>query len=142
MMETNENLKEVKDFPNQETRYQQVLEEMKQLVLFLEDEMKRCPSDDLTFSLTETVDFYSLKRYFKFKSKSHNDNNLLKKFKDSFLSGLSMFDSFVVIPINDSYNIESSNNKGNKFISPKVFDINGDDGYISSGPNEIFFIFI
>ena len=35
------------DFPNQETKYQQTVEEMKQLIPFLQEEMKTCPVDDL-----------------------------------------------------------------------------------------------
>ena len=137
MKENNESQNEIKDFPNQETKYQQVLEEMKQLVPFIEEEMKKCPSDELTFTLYETVDFYSLKRNFKFKSKS-SDNNSINNFKEKFLTGLSMFDTFLVIPVNDSYTLDSSSNKGNKFRSPKVYDINGDDGYLSQGSNEIY----
>ena len=77
----------IRDFPNQETKYQQVVEEMKQLISFLQDEMKNCPSDDLVFTLVETVDFYSLKRNFKFKLKSKNqisNDNSLNIFKENY----------------------------------------------------------
>lgn len=51
------------DFPNEETKYQQTVEEMKQLIPFLKEEMKSCPNQDLVFTLIETVDFYSLKGF-------------------------------------------------------------------------------
>ena len=128
------------DFPNQETKYQQTVEEMKQLIPFLQEEMKTCPVDDLTFNLIETVDFYSLKRHFNFKSKSSNKNDkAINIFKQKFLTSLSTFDSFVVIPLDQSSSsIDNRNNKGNKFKSPKVFDINGDEGLISGGETEIY----
>ena len=83
------------DFPNQETKYQQVIEDMKQLIPFLEEEMKKCPSEDLIFTLIETIDFYSLKRNFKFKLKSNSqtsNNNTINKFKEQYISNLSTFD--------------------------------------------------
>ena len=53
------------DFPNEEVKYQQSMEEMKQLIPFLKEEMKLSPTENLVFTLIETVDFYSLKRFFK-----------------------------------------------------------------------------
>lgn len=144
-METKEENKMLLDFPNQETKYQQVVEEMKQLVPFLTEEMKGCPDDNLIFNLIETVDFYSLKRKIKFKSKelSSNDSQTLQ-FKEKLISSLSNFDSFIIVPNikNNSSKREFQNNKGNKFISPKVFDINGDEGYINGEPKEkIIFLY-
>ena len=52
------------DFPVAEVKYQQNMEEMKQLIPFIREEMKSCPSENFIFNLIETVDFYSLKRYF------------------------------------------------------------------------------
>lgn len=128
------------DFPKQETKYQQIVEEMKQLIPFLEEEMKACPTDDLTFKLVETVDFYSLKRNFNFKSKLSTSNSReIKQFKQKFLTSLSTFDSFIVIPLEQSSSsLESRSNKGYKFKSPKVFDINGDEGYMLGGLTEYF----
>ena len=128
------------DFPNQETKYQQVVEEMKQLIPYLLEEMKSCPADDIVFTLMETVDFYSLKRNFKLKSKLSNNDNTTKEFKQKFLTNLSIFDTFVVIPTNNKKTIclEEKSNKGNKFISPKVYDINGDEGILPSIPGEIY----
>jgi hypothetical protein len=128
------------DFPNQEIKYQQVVEEMKQLIPCLSDEMKSCPTEDLSFSLMETVDFYSLKRNFKFKSKFSNNDDITKEFKKKFLTNLSMFDTFIVVPTDNknSLFIEAKSNKGNKFISPKVYDINGDEGFIPSVSEEIY----
>ena len=92
------------DFPNEEVKYQQNMEEMKQLVPFLKEEMKSCPTDNFVFTLIETVDFYSLKRYFKLKSNSNilNDENL-SKFKEQFLTNISSLDSFIVIPKKNSF---------------------------------------
>ena len=59
-------------FPNEEVKYQQKMEEMKNLVPYLKEEMKSCPVDDYIFTLIETIDFYSLKRYFKLKESTHS----------------------------------------------------------------------
>lgn len=139
-MEKAKNNMKSRDFPTQETKYQQVVEEMKQLIPYLSEEMKSCPIDDLAFTLMETVDFYSLKRNFKLKSKSSINDNSTKEFKQKFLANLSIFDTFVVVPDDNKKSIflESKSNKGNKFISPKVYDINGDEGLIPSIPGEIY----
>ena len=44
---TNQNM----DFPNEEIKYQQSMEEMKQLVPYLKEEMKFCPTENLIFTL-------------------------------------------------------------------------------------------
>lgn len=126
------------DLPNQQTKYQQVVEELKKLIAIIIDEMKKSPSNDLIFTLFETVDFYSLKRSFKFKLNSPpKDKNSINKFKNSFLTSLSNFDSFIVIPIDNSSTPVSNSNRGQKFNSPKVFDINGDEVFLSNGSTEI-----
>ena len=116
------------DFPNEEIKYQQSMEEMKQLVPFLKEEMKSCPTDNLIFTLIETVDFYSLKRFFKLKSNSNSENeSVISHFKSSFLSNISNLDSFIVIPKKNSFAFDSLKNKGNEFKSPNVFNIEGDE---------------
>lgn len=135
------------DFPIKETKYQQVVEEMKQLIPFLIDEMKSCPSDDLYFNLIETVDFYSLKRNFKFKSKKSkvNIDNSVIKFIEQFISNLSVFDSFISLPAPsiNSIPIETISNKGNVFKPPKIFDINGDEGLLNLNiKNQENFLFL
>ena len=130
------------DFPNEETKYQQNMEEMKQLIPFLKEELKACPNENLVFTLIETVDFYSLKRYFKLKSKSNSDNESLSKFKDSLLNNISNLDSFIVIPHKNSPEIDAIKNKGSKFQSPNVFNIDGDEGMIDMDEEEkILFIY-
>ena len=52
----------INNFPNEETKYQLIIEEMKQLIPFLKEEMKSCPNQDFVFNLIEIVDFYALKR--------------------------------------------------------------------------------
>ena len=140
-MKEKEDKRKKKDFPNQETKYQQVVEEMKQLIPFLIDEMKLCPTEDLIFNLVEVVDFYSLKRNFKFKSKPYlSIDSSIINFKEKFISNLSIFDSFITLPGPNSnlIPIESMNNKGNLFKSPKVFDVNGDEGLLNGNNKEIF----
>ena len=129
------------DFPNQQTKYQQVVEEMKQLIPVLQEEMAKCPSNNLIFTLIETIDFYSLKRKFAFKSKSKilpSNSHLINTFKEKYISYLSTFDSFITIPIKNANSFQiASSNKGNKLKSPKVFDINGDEGLLTGHENEI-----
>ena len=131
------------DFPNEEVKYQQSMEEMKQLVPFLKEEMKSCPTDNFVFTLIETVDFYSLKRYFKLKSNSNilNDESL-SKFKEQFLTNISSLDSFIVIPKKNSFDINTVKNKGNEFKSPLVYNIEGDEVNINlEGEENILFIY-
>ena len=131
------------DFPNEEVKYQQNMEEMKQLVPFLKEEMKSCPTDNFVFTLIETVDFYSLKRYFKLKSNSNilNDENL-SKFKEQFLTNISSLDSFIVIPKKNSFDINAVKNKGNEFKSPLVYNIEGDEVNINlEGEENILFMY-
>ena len=131
------------DFPVAEVKYQQNMEEMKQLIPFIREEMKSCPSENFIFNLIETVDFYSLKRYFKFKSNSKNlkDPNLLK-FKDSFLINISSLDSFIVIPKKNALEINVVKNKGNEFKSPLVYNIEGDEVNINLDGEEEKFLFL
>ena len=131
------------DLPNGEVKYQQNMEEMKQLIPFIREEMKACPSEHLTFNLTETVDFYSLKRHFKFKTNSNdlNEQNL-SKFKDTFLINISSLDSFIVIPQKNSYEINVVKNKGNEFKSPLVYNIEGDEVSINLEGEEEKFLFL
>ena len=138
-----EETKPINDFPNEETKYQQSMEEMKQLIPFLKEEMKACPNQDLVFTLIETVDFYSLKRFFKLKSNSNSsNNNKLSQFKETLLTNISNLDSFIVIPNKNSFALDASNNKGNQFKSPKVYNIEGDESLIDFGSGEsILFLY-
>ena len=125
------------DFPNEEIKYQQSMEEMKQLVPFLKEEMKSSPTDNLIFTLIETVDFYSLKRFFKLKSNLNSENeSAISQFKSSFLSNISNLDSFIVIPQKNSLAFDSLKNKGNEFKSPIVYNIEGDEVTIDIGEEE------
>ena len=136
---TNQNM----DFPNEEIKYQQSMEEMKQLVPYLKEEMKFCPTENLIFTLIETVDFYSLKRFFKLKSNSDSEHeSVLAKFKESLLTNISLLDSFIVIPRKDSLNFDTVKNKGNIFKSPLVYNIEGDEVNIDiENEEKILFIY-
>ena len=136
---TNQNM----DFPNEEIKYQQIMEEMKQLVPYLKQEMTFCPSDNFIFTLIETVDFYSLKRFFKLKSNSDSEHeSVLSKFKESLLTNISLLDSFIVIPSKDSLNFDKVKNKGNVFKSPLVYNIDGDEVNIDiENEEKILFIY-
>jgi len=136
---TNQNM----DFPNEEIKYQQSMEEMKQLVPYLKEEMKFCPTENLIFTLIETVDFYSLKRFFKLKSNSDSEHeSVLAQFKESLLTNISLLDSFIVIPRKDSLNFDTVKNKGNIFKSPLVYNIEGDEVNINIENDEkILFIY-
>ena len=136
---TNQNM----DFPNEEIKYQQSMEEMKQLVPYLKEEMKFCPTENLIFTLIETVDFYSLKRFFKLKSNSDSEHeSVLAQFKESLLTNISLLDSFIVIPRKDSLNFDTVKNKGNVFKSPLVYNIEGDEVNINiENEEKILFIY-
>ena len=123
------------DFPIEESKYQQNVEEMKQLIPFIKEEMKSCPNDELTFDLIETVDFYTLKRFFKLKSSSSN-NKSLSQFKETLLTNISNLDSFIAIPKKNSFALDAASNKGNSFKSPKVYNLDGDESVIDFGSGE------
>lgn len=130
------------DFPNEETKYQLIVEEMKQLIPFLKEEMKSCPTQDLVFTLIETVDFYTLKRFFKLKSNGPCNNKSISQFKETLLANISNLDSFIAIPKKNSFALDASNNKGNQFKSPKVYNTEGDESIIDFGSGEsILFIY-
>ena len=137
-----ENLSPNFDFPNEEIKYQQNMEEMKQLIPFLKEEMRICPVNNFVFTLIETVDFYSLKRYFKLKSNSDSINvPNLDKFKESFLANISNLDSFIVIPNKNSLDINNIKSKGSEFKSPLVYNIEGDEVNIDIKEENILFIY-
>ena len=133
------------DFPISEIKYQQNIEEMTKLIPFLKEEMKGCPEDSMVFSLIEIVDFFSFKRSFNFKIKSTSFEDIprLKQFRDAFLQNISLLDSFIVIPEQGELIPQNPNSKGSKFKSPKVYNINGDEGFIgaSGDGNVIIFIY-
>lgn len=128
--------------PIKEKKYIQTVEEMKYLIQYLKEYMRSCPKDDIIFSLTEKVDYYSLSRTFKLKSITpQNNNENLKKFVDNLLNDMASLESFIVIPTIHSFEIEAKSNKGNKFKAPKVYDINGDETMlgVSAIQNFLFF---
>ena len=128
--------------PIKEKKYIQTVEEMKYLIQYLKEYMRSCPKDDIIFSLTEKVDYYSLSRTFKLKSITpQNNNENLKKFVDNLLNDIASLESFIVIPTIHSFEIEAKSNKGNKFKAPKVYDINGDETMlgVSAIQNFLFF---
>lgn len=119
---------EKSELPIKEMKYSQNMEEMKQLIPVLKNLMTSCPSEEVIFSLLETIDQYSFIRNFKIKTKSEmNNNEALNKFKDSFLTDISSLETFTVIPTINSFEIEQQSNKGKKFNCPKIYDINGDE---------------
>ena len=104
--------------------------------------MRICPTENFIFTLIETVDFYSLKRYFKLKSNSDSLNvPNLHKFKESFLANISNLDSFIVIPNKNSLDINNIKSKGSEFKSPLVYNIEGDEVNIDIKEENILFIY-
>ena len=139
MEKANEN--KISEYPIKEMKYSQSVEEMKQLIPFLKDEMKQCPSENLSFNLVETIDYYSLIRNFKIKSSSPKDrNDSINKFNDSFLTNISSMESFTVIPSINYFEIVKPSNKGNMFKPPKIYDINGDEINLG-GKQTIIFLY-
>ena len=115
------------EYPSGQITYCQSVEEMKELIQYLRQFMTPCPNEDITFNLEETIDYYNLSRNFKIKSKSPYNSNELNKFKDNLMIEISTLDSFSNIPTINSIEIETQSNKGSKFKSPKIYDINGDE---------------
>ena len=136
-MEKKVEVKEISEFPVNEMKYSQSVEEIKQLIPYLKEEMKPCPSEEIVFNMIETIDYYGIKRTFKIKSKNQvNNNEALNKFKDSLLTEISSLETFTVIPTVNSFEIEKKTNKGNIFKFPKIYDINGDEIPLGNSGNE------
>ena len=132
------------ELPIKEKKYCQSVEELNKLVQNLKEEMKQCPSEDITFKLEELIDQYCLTRNFKMKSTSKNvDTNSINKFKETILSNISFLETFVVIPTVNSIEIENKSKKGNKFIPTKIYDINGDEIGVENfnGKQNIIFLY-
>ena len=142
-MEKKVKANENSEFPINETKYSLSVDEIKQLVPYLKEEMKPCPNEDIVFNLVETIDYYGLKRIFIIKSKNEaNNNEALNKFKDNLLTEISYLDTFTVIPTVNSFEIEKKSNKGSIFKFPKIYDINGDEISLGKSGNEtIIFIY-
>ena len=110
---------------------------MKQLAQILKDQIKAYPNEDIIFNLKETIDYYSLKRNFKIKSKSvDNNSEILNKLRDNLLKDISSLETFTHIQAITSFKIEKKSNKGNKFNPPKIYNINGDETSISINNKE------
>ena len=131
------------EFPVNEIKYSQSVDEIKKLIPYLKEEMKPCPSEEMVFNLIETIDYYGLKRIFKIKSKTEaNNNEALNKFKDNLLTEISYLKTFAVIPTVNSFEIEKKSNKGNIFKFPKIYEINGDEIALGkSGIETIIFLY-
>jgi hypothetical protein len=128
------------NYPYEETKYRQNVEEMKQLIPFVKEEMKSCPNNDMSFTIIETVDFYNLKRFFKIKTNSSVSNTKsITQFKETLLTNISNLDSFVVIPPKNSLSVDALSGKGNRILGPKVYDVRGDESTIELSEKEILF---
>ena len=131
------------ELPIKEMKYSQNIEDLKQIVPVLKDLMVSCPSEEVNFNLTETVDQYSLIRNFKIKTKSDmNNNEALNKFKDNFLTDISSLETFTTIPTITSFETEQQSNIGKKLKAPKIYNINGDETDIKGHLNKEIFIFL
>lgn len=141
-MENRNKAKQNAIYPIKQMKYIQSVDEMKLLIPYLIERMSSCPREDISFNLIEKVDYYGLVRNFKLKSKNtQNNNDAINKFKDNLLADISCLDSFIVIPTINSVEIETQSNKGNQFIVPKVYDINGDEASLDTSSNEIYLFF-
>ena len=138
-MEKKVEAKENSEFPINEMKYSQSVDEIKQLIPYLKEEMKPCPSEEIVFNLIETIDNYGLKRTFKIKSKNQaNNNEALNKFKDNLLTEISYLETFTFIPTVNYFKIEKKSNKGKIFKFPKIYDINGDEIPLGKSGSDTF----
>ena len=109
-------------YPEGRVTYSQSVEEMKELIQNLKNYMAPCPSEDITFNLVETIDYYNLRRNFKIKSKSSlNKADELNKFKDNLMIDISTLESFTNIPTINTIEIETQSSKGKQFKSQKYY---------------------
>jgi hypothetical protein len=123
--------------PDVEATFSKKQEDYKDLVDMLKDEMKMCPFENIILKLKEKTSVDGIKRNLELTGQIPEKKNKdeLDSFKNDFFSNVVNTNSFFDLDDCKSYKIEDTQGKGQKFESPNLYDINGDETTI--GINDI-----
>ena len=88
--------------------------------------MKQFPNELIISEIIENISLNGINRKFEIKGQIPlNSSSSLNELKDDLYSSLTMTNSFFDIDDNESWKIEETQGKGQKFESPNLYDING-----------------
>jgi hypothetical protein len=117
-------------------------ENLSDLLPILKNELKTCPYESITSEVKENASINGIKRSFKINGQIPSKySSELNEFKNDLFSSLTNTNSFFDIDDNESWKIEETQAKGQKFESPNVFDIEGNETIIKL-PQKDCIIFI
>ena len=125
------------------TTYLKDIENLDNLIEIISTQMKDSPTNNIIASIREKVNLKGIKRDIEIKGQIPDKyNESINQFKDDFLSTITSTKSFFALNDIKCWNIENTYGQGNKFESPEVFDINGDETTIDlKGNDGIIFIY-
>ena len=123
--------------PDVEATFSKKQEDYKDLVGMLKDEMKMCPFENVVLKLKEKTSVDGIKRNLELTGQIPEKKNKdeLDSFKNDFFSNVVNTNSFFDLDDCKSYKIEDTQGKGQKFESPNLYDINGDE--VQIGINDV-----
>jgi len=130
--------------PDVEATFSKKQEDYKDLVGILKDEMKMCPFENVVLKLKEKTSVDGIKRNLELTGQIPEKKNKdeLDSFKNDFFSNVVNTNSFFDLDDCKSYKIEDTQGKGQKFESPNLYDINGNEVQISiSDVDSLIFIY-
>ena len=117
-------------------------ENLSELIPIIKNEFKSCEFDSITSEIKENVSINGIKRKFEINGQIPLKNALeLNEFKNDLFSSLTNTNSFFDIDDNECWKIEETQSKGQKFESPKLFNIDGNETNIKL-PQKDCIIFI
>jgi len=101
-------------------------ENLSELLEIIKNEMKQIPNDQIISKVLENISLNGINRKFEINGQIPlNSSFSLNEIKDDLFSTLTMTNSFFDIDDNESWKIEETQGKGQKFESPILYDING-----------------
>ena len=101
-------------------------ENLSELLEIIKNEMKQFPNEQIISDIKENITLNGINRKFEIKGQIPlNSSSSLNELKDDLFSTLTMTNSFFDIDDNESWKIEETQGKGQKFESPVLYDING-----------------
>ena len=101
-------------------------ENLSELLEIIKNEMKQFPNELIITEIIENISLNGINRKFEIKGQIPlNSSSSLNELKDDLYSSLTMTNSFFDIDDNESWKIEETQGKGQKFESPNLYDING-----------------
>ena len=129
--------------PDVETSYTKNIENMPELINIISEQLNQSPNQSISIILNEKVNIDGIKRDIEINGQIPKKfENSVLNFKDDLFSTLTSTKSFYDINDEKCWKIENLPGKGNKFESPKVYDINGNESIINLNGNNYDGVFI